>query len=789
MKEGAWSGKKVLWMILVCIGIQIFCMGAIPAAAANVITQEEIVDFTVLNDTAGAALPEAPSVSLFSARSLSSGWSYGSQLGETEMEMYQALAAVTDMTQYYYSSTGNKGIVVELTNPYVCPGNKDTYKSSAEYLQAKNEWNRATHAYLRDDGRQYWISHFAVGVVTSYIEGSGSVSITKISFYPVDYYSDIRSELEITEAALNTAIREVASVEGTYNKVKAAHDYVINLITYNSSDLEAKYGHTITGGLLDKYNHLGVCEAYAKLFRLLCEENGIPCILITGGSGKDANGNIIANHMWNYVQMDDGNWYLVDTTWDDMSDGIAADYFLAGAATLLSNGKLVGEDHLPVGCFSADVNYDPFILPAIATKAYDAAEDDTTEETPVTGIVLDQTAITVEVGKTAALKIAEYEPAEATVGTDAAYTSSDSLTAAVDGLGTVTAVRPGTATITVASIIYPTVKATCEVTVIDHKYENGDITREATCKETGLMTYICMNAGCEETKEDTIPLAEHIPGEWEVTKAATCTETGEKVQKCTKCGEEVEIETTDIIDHSYGTWSTKTAATCTEAEVQTRTCAECGETETQTVGSVNGHTPGEWETTKAATGSKKGKKVQKCTECDTVLKTETIPKTYVKLNVTGTVKMQKKQTTSAVKISSFTSGDKVSKWVSSKPTVVSVNKKTGKLTAKKTGTAKITVYMKSGAKASVKVKVQKGAVQTNKLTVSKKSVKLKKKETYTIKTTRSPITTTDKLKFSSSDKKVATVNASGKITAKKKGKTTITVKSGRKSVMITVTVK
>jgi uncharacterized protein YjdB len=47
----------------------------------------------------------------------------------------------------------------------------------------------------------------------------------------------------------------------------------------------------------------------------------------------------------------------------------------------------------------------------------------------------------------------------------------------------------------------------------------------------------------------------------------------------------------------------------------------------------------------------------------------------------------------------------------------------------------------------------------------------------------------EKITYSSSNKSIATVSSSGVITGKKKGKTTITVKSGTKKVVVTVTVK
>ncbi len=55
-----------------------------------------------------------------------------------------------------------------------------------------------------------------------------------------------------------------------------------------------------------------VCEAYSRAFKVLCDESGIPCVLVDGEAGGP--------HMWNYVQFD-GAWYGADVTWNDPSGG------------------------------------------------------------------------------------------------------------------------------------------------------------------------------------------------------------------------------------------------------------------------------------------------------------------------------------------------------------------------------------------------------------------------------------------------------------------------------------
>ena len=132
-------------------------------------------------------------------------------------------------------------------------------------------------------------------------------------------------------------------------------------------------------------------------------------------------------------------------------------------------------------------------------------------------------------------------------------------------------------------------------------------------------------------------------------------------------------------------------------------------------------------------------------------------------------------------------GDYVISWTSSNVKTATVNA-SGKVTGKKKGTATITAKLASGKVLSTKVKVQKGKVNTTKVTVNTKNITLKKGAKFQISAVRFPVTTQQGLTYSSSSKKIATVDKKGRITAKKKGKAKITVKSGKKSVKISVNV-
>jgi len=135
-------------------------------------------------------------------------------------------------------------------------------------------------------------------------------------------------------------------------------------------------------------------------------------------------------------------------------------------------------------------------------------------------------------------------------------------------------------------------------------------------------------------------------------------------------------------------------------------------------------------------------------------------------------------------------------WKSNKTKIVSV--KNGKLTAKKTGKAKITVTSQADKKkkATVTVTVKKAPVKKSKVTLNKKKVTLKtkgKKKTFQIKAKVKGNFGCASFKYTidKNGKKAVKVDKNGKVTAKKKGKASITVKTynGKAKTVLKVTVK
>lgn len=166
-----------------------------------------------------------------------------------------------------------------------------------------------------------------------------------------------------------------------------------------------------------------------------------------------------------------------------------------------------------------------------------------------------------------------------------------------------------------------------------------------------------------------------------------------------------------------------------------------------------------------------------------------VPATKVTVNVnTQNITLKKGRTANAAAyVTPSDSTDKIS-WSSKNKKVATVDKK-GKIKAVKVG--KTEIIAKAGKKsAKIKVTVVNKDKKAKKVTLNKKKANLNVKKQLTLKASINPKDSTDTLKWSTSNKKIATVDKKGKVKGIKKGKAdiTVTMKSGAKATF-KVTVK
>ncbi|MDE7086778.1 MAG: hypothetical protein K2O67_01165, partial [Clostridia bacterium] len=145
------------------------------------------------------------------------------------------------------------------------------------------------------------------------------------------------------------------------------------------------------------------------------------------------------------------------------------------------------------------------------------------------------------------------------------------------------------------------ITAQTEIPAKGHSWNDGEITKPATCTAEGVKTFTCST--CNSTRTETVNKIDHAISDWMTDKDPTCTAEGSKHKECTVCHTSLETGTIDKIAHTAGD-----AANCTTAQ----TCTECGFELAPKLGhnyeAVDGGTP----PTCTTTGSGK----VRCTRCN-----------------------------------------------------------------------------------------------------------------------------------------------------------------------------
>lgn len=111
--------------------------------------------------------------------------------------------------------------------------------------------------------------------------------------------------------------------------------------------------------------------------------------------------------------------------------------------------------------------------------------------------------------------------------------------------------------------------------------------KDATCTAEGYTgdTY-CKDCGEKIAEGQTVPMADHTPGEAVNQQAATCSQDGYSGDIfCSVCSQQISAgETIPATGaHNYGQWQTIQKATTEETGLQQRLCADCGHAETAVI--------------------------------------------------------------------------------------------------------------------------------------------------------------------------------------------------------------
>ena len=309
--------------------------------------------------------------------------SYGAQLDGNAKALYDLLVQnyVVDYSQYLDSVDFLFEFPDTITFEAVVEDGSFQRKGES-YVQATNDVKTAiqaaSDAFSYDYPQAFWFRGSNYGYRVSCVRDGSSSTGYRGTFKNFTFKPANREISENAHTRMGDFMGGVQSAVAELNeqtvgmdmeqKIKRIHDYICQRVTYRNDN--TLWVHSAASLFLDA-DPAFVCEGYAKSMKIFCYYMGINCACVSGTARGTSSGTPGA-HMWNYVQMDDGNWYLVDATWDDVGTPPSSRYLLVGRAT---KGQYItiGEERVEYTSFSttsAETAGPVFILPVLAEESY-----------------------------------------------------------------------------------------------------------------------------------------------------------------------------------------------------------------------------------------------------------------------------------------------------------------------------------------------------------------------------------------------------------------------------------
>ena len=309
--------------------------------------------------------------------------SYGAQLDGNAKALYDLLVQnyVVDYSQYLDSVDFPFEFPDTITFEAVVEDGSFQRKGES-YVQATNDVKTAiqaaSDAFSYDYPQAFWFRGSNYGYRVSCVRDGSSSTGYRGTFKNFTFKPANREISENAHTRMGDFMDGVQSAVAELNeqtvgmdmeqKIKRIHDYICQRVTYRNDN--TLWVHSAASLFLDA-DPAFVCEGYAKSMKIFCYYMGINCACVSGTARGTSSGTPGA-HMWNYVQMDDGNWYLVDATWDDVGTPPSSRYLLVGRAT---KGQYItiGEERVEYTSFSttsAETVGPVFILPVLAEESY-----------------------------------------------------------------------------------------------------------------------------------------------------------------------------------------------------------------------------------------------------------------------------------------------------------------------------------------------------------------------------------------------------------------------------------
>lgn len=157
------------------------------------------------------------------------------------------------------------------------------------------------------------------------------------------------------------------------------------------------------------------------------------------------------------------------------------------------------------------------------------------------------------------------------------------------------------------------------IAAFGHSWNSGTVIKKADCITEGIKEYSCLR--CGDKKAESLPVNDmHTDStEYTVDAMPTCGSKGQKSVHCTKCnkiisGSEEVIPATG--NHNYNNGMVTREATCAQNGVRTYACTVCGNIKTESIPKLTTHTYDDTYTVdNVSTYTTQGSKSHHCTLC------------------------------------------------------------------------------------------------------------------------------------------------------------------------------
>ena len=174
------------------------------------------------------------------------------------------------------------------------------------------EIREVVNAFVYDNPQIFWFENlfgYAYSEDDTIVEFYSVLSSNDCSKYIVRF----QNKIDEIMSSLNGEMSE-------YEREKKIYNTVLENCRYKSGVTDSDDGWTYFSAYGALVEGEAVCEGYAKSIQILLNLAGIPCSTVRG------TGDGVA-HIWNVVKLG-GEWYHLDSTWDDNDDGtVDYEYF------------------------------------------------------------------------------------------------------------------------------------------------------------------------------------------------------------------------------------------------------------------------------------------------------------------------------------------------------------------------------------------------------------------------------------------------------------------------------